>query len=92
MMTIATCYNGSGAVLNDIQVTYNTFSLVLNEYHDNSSTVIISTSPSIAYAYADGSANQIRPTTETYPNSRVFTYNYGTTGGGKRSTKPSRRY
>jgi len=40
-----------------------------------------STTPKVQYAYADGSANTIRPTSVTYPNGRVLTYDYGTAGG-----------
>jgi hypothetical protein len=43
--------------------------------------VNVSTTPNVQYAYADGSANTIRPTSLTYPNSRVLNANYGTGGG-----------
>ncbi len=33
------------------------------------------------YAYANGSANSVRPTSLSYPDGRVVTYNYGTSGG-----------
>ena len=36
-----------------------------------------STTPKVQYDYANGSANTIRPTTLTYPNGRVITYDYG---------------
>lgn len=39
------------------------------------------TTPNVQLSYADGSANTVRPTTLTYPNGRVLSYNYGTTGG-----------
>ncbi|RCS44600.1 hypothetical protein DTL42_16880 [Bremerella cremea] len=41
----------------------------------------ISTSPKVQYGYANGSANTIRPTTLTYPNGRVLTYDYGAADG-----------
>ena len=39
------------------------------------------TTPNIQYAYASGSSNTIRPTSVTYPNGRVITFDYGTAGG-----------
>src|SRR4051812_7510047 len=38
-------------------------------------------SSKVTYSYANGSANTIRPTSVTYPDGRVQTYNYGTAGG-----------
>jgi len=38
-------------------------------------------SPKVTYSYADGSANTLRPTSVTYPDGRVLTYDYGTSGG-----------
>ncbi len=35
--------------------------------------------PYVAYSYADGSANTLRPTKITYPNGREVDYNYGAT-------------
>jgi len=35
----------------------------------------------IEYGYADGSANSVRPTSITYPDGRVLTYDYGPPGG-----------
>ncbi|MEZ6053800.1 MAG: hypothetical protein R3C02_20805 [Planctomycetaceae bacterium] len=40
-----------------------------------------STTPKVQYGYANGSANTVRPTSLTYPDGRVVTYNYGTGGG-----------
>jgi RHS repeat-associated protein len=40
-----------------------------------------STSVKVQYAYVDGSANTIRPTTVKYPNGRVLNYDYGSSGG-----------
>ncbi len=39
------------------------------------------TTPSLQYAYANGTSNTIRPTSVTYPNGRAVSYNYGTSGG-----------
>jgi hypothetical protein len=43
--------------------------------------VDVTTTPSVQYGYADGSANTVRPTSLTYPNARVLNYDYGTSGG-----------
>ena len=37
--------------------------------------------PNVQYGYANGSANTVRPTSLTYPDDRVLTYDYGTTDG-----------
>ncbi|MEX1232301.1 MAG: hypothetical protein WEB58_18800 [Planctomycetaceae bacterium] len=37
--------------------------------------------PKVQYGYANGSANTVRPTSLTYPDGRVLTYDYGTTDG-----------
>jgi hypothetical protein len=36
-----------------------------------------STTPSVRFGYANGSANTVRPTSLTYPNGRQLTYDYG---------------
>jgi hypothetical protein len=51
------------------------------EYQSHSGAVNNGTSPKVQYAYADGSAWQIRPTSATYPDGRVITYDYGTANG-----------
>lgn len=38
-------------------------------------------SPKVTYRYANGSANTIRPESVTYPDGRVLTYAYGSSGG-----------
>jgi len=76
-----TSYNsetiGSGSVVNEVQFTYNDFGQITHDYQAHSSTVNVSTTPKVQYSFADGSANTIRPTTITYPNGRVITYDYG---------------
>ena len=37
--------------------------------------------PSVHYAYADGSGNTVRQTSITYPNGRTITFDYGDPGG-----------
>jgi len=72
---------GSGSVVNEVQFTYNDFGQVTADYQAHGGTVNTSTTPKVQYAYADGSSNTIRPTTITYPDGRVITYEYGTSGG-----------
>ena len=84
MVSGVTSYNnatvGSGTVVNDVQLVYNIFGQLQTEYQNTSGAVNMSTTPSVQYAYANGSANTIRPTSLTYPNGRVLNYNYGTSG------------
>jgi len=67
---------GSGSVMNDTKFTYNSFGQLITDYQSHSGAVNTGSSPKVQYAYADGSANTIRPTTVTYPNGRVVTYGY----------------
>ncbi|MBC8873387.1 MAG: RHS repeat-associated core domain-containing protein [Planctomycetes bacterium] len=79
-----TSYNsetvGSGSVVNEVQFEYNDFGQLTKDYQAHGGTVNTSTSPKVQYGYADGSANTIRPTTITYPDGRVVTYDYGSSG------------
>ena len=72
---------GSGSVVNDVQRAYNSFSQLTIEYQSHSGAVNVSTTPDVQYAYADGSANTIRPASLTYPDRRVVNHDYGTSGG-----------
>jgi RHS repeat-associated protein len=72
---------GSGNVVNDVQKSYNTFSQLVTEYQSHSGAVNVSNTPNVQYAYANGSANTIRPISMTYPNGRVLNYNYGVANG-----------
>jgi RHS repeat-associated protein len=72
---------GSGSVVNDVQFAYNDFSQLITDYQAHGGAVNTSTSPRVQYAYANGSANTVRPTTLTYPNARVLNYDYGTSSG-----------
>jgi RHS repeat-associated protein len=72
---------GQGNVVNDVQNVYNSFQQLTAEYQSHSGTVNVSTTPNVQYAYANGSANTIRPTSMTFPNGRVLTYSYGTANG-----------
>jgi len=73
---------GSGTILNEVQFAYNDFSLLTVDYQSHSGAVVVGSTPKVQYAYADGSANHTRPTSLTYPDSRVVTLDYGTAGGG----------
>ena len=72
---------GSGNVVNDVQLQYNSFAQLIADYQSHTGTVDMSTTPVVQYGYADGSANTIRPKTLTYPNGRVLSYDYGLAGG-----------
>lgn len=84
MLQNVTSYNnatvGSGSVVNDVQHAYNSFSQLTTQYQSHLGAVNTSSTPSVQYAYADGSDNTIRPTSTTYPNGRVINLNYGTSG------------
>ena len=71
----------SGDVVNQCQFVYNSFQQLVADYQEHYGAVNTSTTPAVQYGYADGSGNTIRPTTLTYPNGRVLTYSYGTSGG-----------
>lgn len=70
---------GSGTVVNEVQYAYNTFGQLTADYQAHGGAVNTGSSPKVQYAYASGgsSSNQIRPTTLTYPNAKVITYDYG---------------
>lgn len=84
MLVNATSYSsatvGSGTVVNDVQHAYNTFAQLVTQYQSHSGAVVVGTTPSVQYGYANGSANTVRPTSITYPNARVLNFNYGTSG------------
>jgi len=71
---------GSGSVVNEVQFTYNDFGQITADYQAHGGAVNTSNTPKVQYGYADGTNNTIRPTTITYPDGRVITYDYGTPG------------
>ncbi len=71
---------GSGSVLNEVKLSYNSFGQLLSDQQEHSGAVNSSTSRKTQYGYADGSANQLRPTSVTYPNGRVVDYLYADAG------------
>jgi len=70
---------GSGAIVNETQKVYNNFGQLTAEYQSHSGAVNTATTPKVQYAYANGSANQTRPTSFTYPNGRIVTLGYSGT-------------
>ncbi|QGQ25646.1 hypothetical protein F1728_24495 [Gimesia benthica] len=68
---------GSGAIVNEVKFAYNDFGQLITDYQSHSGAVNTSTTPKVQYEFANGSDNTIRPTTLTYPDGRILTYNYG---------------
>jgi RHS repeat-associated protein len=68
---------GSGTVVNQVALAYNTFSELTEEQQSHSGAVGGST-PSVQYAYDTGgsSSNEIRLNQLTYPNGRAVSYNF----------------
>jgi RHS repeat-associated protein len=73
----------SGTVVNQLLRTYNAFRQLEVEYQSHEGSVDTEgppVTPHVSYGYASGSANTVRPTSLTYPDGRVLTYNYGSSG------------
>ncbi|OYV86707.1 MAG: hypothetical protein B7Z73_11305, partial [Planctomycetia bacterium 21-64-5] len=68
------------SVVNDVLRVYNSFEQCVTEYQEHNGAVNTSTSISVGYQYADGSANTIRQTGLVYPSGRTITLDYGTPG------------
>ena len=73
----------AGNIVNQVQRAYNGLGQLTQEWQSHSGAVVIGTTPSVQYGYSlmAGGANHSRLTSITYPNGKVLTYNYGTTGG-----------
>ena len=71
----------SGDVVNECFFVFNSFRQLITDYQSHSGAVNTSTSPKVQLAYADGSANTVRPTSLVYPDGRTLTYGYGATDG-----------
>ena len=67
----------SYGVTDEVENVYNDFWQLQQQYQEHSGAVNTSTSPSVQYAYADGSANTVRPTGITYPNGNALNFGYG---------------
>jgi YD repeat-containing protein len=71
-----TSYDGSGAVVNQVQREYNGLGQLIKESQGHTSSGA-SGAPNAQYAYSAVDANnRSRPTSITYPNGRVVSYNY----------------
>src|SRR5437868_11791652 len=77
-----TSYNAAsaGSIVNQVQDVYNGLGQLITEYQSHSGAVVPASTPKVQYAYSEmaGGANHSRPTTMTYPNGRVISYNYNT--------------
>lgn len=69
------------SIVNEVQHGYNDFGQVVITYQSHSGAVNTSTTAKTQYAYADGSANTVRPTEMTYPGGFDLRYSYGTANG-----------
>ena len=67
----------SGNVVNETHFTYNNFGQLTHDYQAHSGTVNVMTTPKVQYAFASGADNTIRPTSVTYPDGRVISYDCG---------------
>jgi RHS repeat-associated protein len=67
---------GIGTVVNEVQNDYNDFGQLIAQHQAHGGAVVVGTTPKVSYAYATGSANQVRPTNLTYPSGRVLNYHY----------------
>ncbi|MGB7158984.1 MAG: hypothetical protein WBD40_13005, partial [Tepidisphaeraceae bacterium] len=72
-----TSYDGSGAVVNEVQRAYNGLGQLVTEYQEHGGLVNTPTSPKVQYAYTELSGgNHSRLKSATYPNGRVLRYEY----------------
>jgi RHS repeat-associated protein len=80
MPSLLTSYDnatvGSGSIVNEVGFNYNDFGQITKDQQSHSGAVGGST-PNVQYAYANGSANTIRPTQMTYPSGRQVNFDYG---------------
>ena len=70
---------GVGNVVNEVALSYNDFGQLVTDQQSHGGAVVSST-PKVQYAYADGSAGTVRATGLTYPNGRTLSFDYGATG------------
>ncbi|HEY1603571.1 MAG TPA: hypothetical protein VGG64_28480, partial [Pirellulales bacterium] len=69
------------SVVNQVQNEYNNFRQLSTQYQEHGGAVDPTTSAQVDYSYTDSSANTVRPTALVYPNGRVISYQYGSSGG-----------
>src|SRR5580658_11354998 len=67
---------------NQVELVYNNFSQLAQDYQSHSGAVDTGSTPVASYSYANGSANTVRQTGITYPDgiSMVITYNSAAAG------------
>lgn len=65
-------------VVNQVELVYNGFGQLTADRQEHGAAFVGTGTPKVEYAYADGSANHVRPTMVTYPNGRKLHYTYGT--------------
>jgi len=63
-----------------VQFVYDDFGQLVTEYQEHGGAVNTSTSLKVQYAYEDGTDNNVRLTTMTYPDGRELNYDYGSSG------------
>jgi RHS repeat-associated protein len=68
---------GSGTIVNQVALSYNAFNQLIEDAQSHSGAVAGGT-PKVSYSYAEGTANQTRRLTPTYPSDKVITMSYGT--------------
>lgn len=71
---------GAGTVLNEVVFEYDDFGNLAKDKQAHGGAVDGST-PEVGYAYENGSDNNTRRTSITYPNGRQLDYGYGATNG-----------
>jgi YD repeat-containing protein len=70
--TSFSAFNGTNP-LNQVEDIYNGYGQLITQYQSHSGVVVIGTTPSVGYAYAQPTgANYSRMSSMTYPNSRVL--------------------
>jgi len=69
----------AGNIVNQVQQVYNGLGQLITEYQEHSGAVNTSTSAKVQYVYSEmsGGANHSRLVSITYPNGKVFNFNYG---------------
>ena len=68
------------SVVNEVLLQYNAFGKLIAEYQEHSGAVAPDSTPKVLYNYSAGATNSTRLLSITYPNGRVISYDYGTSG------------
>jgi hypothetical protein len=72
-----------GTVVNQVQRDFNGLGQIIAEYQAHGAAIDVDATPKVQYGYSEmsGGANHSRMTSMSYPNGRVITSDYGTSGG-----------